>query len=259
MDDWRVLFEHRQWNEIEDLWPHLSPAEQGALLKALQDAVPFITVTDGLESMERHCLPKEAPAEWKGAAKILALGELEAAVEGDPPQASEAWQVIRAEAENFLQKTLGACANKAQQNGPPGELSQEQHCRESLQLLAALDVCATWMRREMKSEADKAWLAEVIAEVASHAFMAGRHMQEAWGKPFESHALRGIKTIEAAAEGGRNRKGKRSSKSAAILAEMQKLIDAGHSKARAAELAAQKGLGASKEANIKLYGRSSAA
>ncbi|MEP9350017.1 hypothetical protein [Xanthobacter sp. KR7-225] len=255
MSEWKPLFDQRRWDEIDDLWPALSQAEQRDLFAALLEGVPKTTVIDGLEKMERHVRPKEAPSEWKGAAKILALGELAAAIEEDPPIASASWSSLRTEAESYLRETVAECEKKPKADHAPGELSQEQHCRDSLELLAAIDRATKLMCTEMDSDADREWLEEVIAEIAEYAFVAGRHMQEAWAKPFEGHAVRGIKTIQSAAEGGRQRKGKQAPETAQIISYMRELMQSGHSKARAAELTHKKGLGVSAEANSKLFYR----
>lgn len=255
MSEWKPLFDQRQWDEIDDLWLALSQAEQRDLFAALLEGVLKTTVIDGLEKMERHVLPKEAPPEWKGAARILALGELEAAIEEDPPIASASWSSRRTEAENYLRETVADCEKKPKADHAPGELSQEQHCRDSLELLAAIDRATKLMCAEMDSDADREWLGEVIAEIAEYAFVAGRHMQEAWAKPFEGHAVRGIKTLKSAVEGGEKRKGKQAAETPLIIACMRELIEAGHSKARAAELAYKKGLGKSAIGNRKLFYR----
>jgi len=111
------------------------------------------------------------------------------------------------------------------------------------------------MCAEMDSDADREWLGEVIAEIAEYAFVAGRHMQEAWAKPFEGHAVRGIKTLKSAVEGGEKRKGKQAAETPLIIACMRELIEAAHSKARAEELAYKKGLGKSAIGNRKLFYR----
>ncbi|MFG1383725.1 hypothetical protein [Xanthobacter versatilis] len=80
-------------------------------------------------------------------------------------------------------------------------------------------------------------------------------MQEAWGKPFEGHAVRGIKTLKSAAEGGEKRKGKLAPDSRKIVAYMQQQIDAGKSQSEAAYHAKTRGLGSSQSANLKLYQR----
>lgn len=255
MSEWRFLFDQRRWDEVEGLWPNLSPPDQRALFAALLEGVPKITVIDGMEKAERHARPNEAPSEWKGAAKILALGELEAAVEGDPLIASRSWAALRMEAETYLRATIADSDKRPGAKHDPIELSQEQHCRNAVELLASIGRTTTLMCAEMKNDADREWLGEVISEIAASAFVAGRHMQEAWGKPFEGHAVRGLKTLNSAVKGGERRKGKHAPDTPKIIDYMQKLIDAGHSQSRAAGLAKQKGLGSSESANLKLYQR----
>lgn len=255
MSEWKALFDRRRWDEIEGLWPGLSPSEQRALFAALLEGVPKITVIDGMEKMERHARPKEAPSEWKGAAKILALGELQAEIEGDPAIASTSWASLREEAETYLRETIADCVAKPKAGHARGELSQEQHCRDSLELLAAIDRTTKLMYAELDAPADREWLGEIIAEIAEYAFVAGRHMQEAWGKPFEGHAVRGIKTLKSALEGGEKRKGKLAPDTPKIAAYMQQQIDAGKSQSEAAYHAKAKGLGTSQAANLRLYQR----
>ena len=55
-------------------------------------------------------------------------------------------------------------------------------------------------------------------------------------KPFELHALRGIKTLKAARAGGDGRRGKFEPKTRAVLVEMERLVAQGHTLSRAAEL-----------------------
>jgi len=119
MSEWKPLFDQRQWDEIDDLWLALSQAEQRDLFAALLEGVLKTIVIDGLEKMERHVLPKEAPPEWKGAARILALGELEAAIEEDPPIASASWSSRRTDAENYLRETVADCEKKPKADHAP--------------------------------------------------------------------------------------------------------------------------------------------
>lgn len=255
MAGWKRLFDQRRWDAIENLWPTLSLGDQRTLLAALRDGVPKVTVTDGMEQLERHVRPSEAPPEWKGGAQILALGELEAKIEGDPALASSSWSSLRGDAQTYLRETITQCEKQPKAKNAPGELSQEQHCRDSLELLGAIDRVTQRMCAEMDSVADREWLGEIIAEIAEYAFVAGRHMQEAWGKPFEGHAVRGIKTLKSAVEGGEKRKGKLAPDSLKIVAYMQQQIDAGKSQSEAAYRAKAKGLGTSQAANLRLYQR----
>jgi hypothetical protein len=70
-------------------------------------------------------------------------------------------------------------------------------------------------------------------------------------KSYEHYAIQGIK----ASEGGRSRQGKYASHTPAVLANMKRLMDNGHSRERAAELTAEAGFGTSKGANVKLWKR----
>lgn len=71
----------------------------------------------------------------------------------------------------------------------------------------------------------------------------------------EADAIRGVKTKASAGKGARARNSDFAPKRTEVLVEVQRLIDAGHSVSRASELAYSNGVGASAEANRKLYYR----
>lgn len=92
-------------------------------------------------------------------------------------------------------------------------------------------------------------------QAARFAFSAGRQWERALMKwRWEDDALRGVKTAKAASAGGAARAGRLGHDTEARLDAMAEYIAAGHSIARAAELAARRGLGTG-EANKKLWGR----
>ena len=102
----------------------------------------------------------------------------------------------------------------------------------------------------------KKTVVEHMDEAASAAFEIGRHLQAIWNKPFEPHALRGMKVRAAQESGGAERRRQTSPRSKKILDVMSKLIELnGHTVSRAAEIAVQRGCGTSAEANRKLWNR----
>ncbi|MCV0428171.1 MAG: hypothetical protein K5905_22165, partial [Roseibium sp.] len=76
-----------------------------------------------------------------------------------------------------------------------------------------------------------------------------------WRFSYGQDALRGRASVMAAKAGGLARAKLSKSASAARIDKMRQLIEAGHSRARAAELAHKAGFGPSKEANRKLWTR----
>lgn len=76
-------------------------------------------------------------------------------------------------------------------------------------------------------------------------------------KAAEADYVRGRKSVDSGKRGGAARKFAAAPRTLHILSEMQKLVDRGHSARRAAELVAKKGIGASTEANKKLWARHS--
>ena len=108
-DDWQPLLESRSWNALENWWQEWvaaypdATAPLKALLAALEEIVPKITVENGMERLERHIKCSDPEDVWqgrehiKGAAKILELGELEAAAEMEPPTAKQIWSEQRSE------------------------------------------------------------------------------------------------------------------------------------------------------------------
>jgi hypothetical protein len=256
MMSWRHLVKEKDWTGVADLWPHLERTEAADLLDALRAIVPMVTIENGMERLERTALPSELKGmdkkTLKGAAKILYLGELAAYVEGDPPNASAVWNGLLSAAESFL---LEASA-KAEPTEGSVELSLKRHCDEATESLRSLTQATRMALAQMKRNDEKKWLQAVIAEVAVDAYLAGRHIQAAWGKEFESHAVRGEKVLSGSAQSGAIRRNKVKPKSQQVLAEMERLIDVGgHSVSRAAELAFEKNFGTSKAANRKLFAR----
>ncbi|WP_374308222.1 hypothetical protein [Methylocella sp.] len=258
--DWRALFTSRRWEALEGLWRHLPVGDQRDLLDALRRDVPKVVVEDGVERVERHALPRElgdGEKEWQGAAKIVALGELEAAVEGDPPPANARWDDLRAEADALLHARIDAETPFAARprRRKLKELSEEWHAEKAVGALERFNLLVAWAGREMDSDDDRDWLAETIAAVAVEVFTAGRHMQAALGKPVEFDAVRGRKSLAAASEGGKARARMMKHRTSETVAEMRRLIAEGRSKGQAARIAFNRGFGPSFDANKKLLAR----
>lgn len=202
---WEHLFAAAKWPEINDWWQHWifnNPSELAplcALLSKLRDIVPKIDEENGIERQERHLSSTDDPKLWqgqehlKGAADILEHGELEAAIEGDPPVASEEWGNTR----NSIEPILQAYLRENEVTEGTNDLSRGKHARDALDLLHAIDNMAAFLSRELDTQDDKDWLKEVLAEVANFAFAAGRHTQAAWGKEFEKLAVAREKQIRA--------------------------------------------------------------
>lgn len=71
----------------------------------------------------------------------------------------------------------------------------------------------------------------------------------------EANSLRGATTVQAASKGGLERSRGFGDQRAKVLTAMQRHVEKGHSASRAAELAANEGLGTSASANAKLWTR----
>lgn len=249
--NWHDLVAAKDWTDLEDLWRHLERADAADVLKELRGIVPMVTIENGMERSERRALPKEVAEELRGAAKILMLGELEAYVEGDPPMPTAVWRDHQAAAEAFLEE---ASANAEVTVGDV-ELSRKRHCDEAAERFRSLDRTQHLMLGQMDGPDEENWLREVIAEVAIDAYLAGRHVQAAWGKDFEQHAVRGEKVLHGAAQAGDLRRRTVEPSSQKVLDEMERLRDRKHTVSRAADLAFENGFGSSPDANRKLYYR----
>ncbi len=94
-----------------------------------------------------------------------------------------------------------------------------------------------------------------IIDATESAFEIGRSYEALIKKPFEPHALRGMKTVSSASDGGRIRAGETQKKTRAVLRKMERLILSGKSQSNAAKIAFKQGYGSSAEANRKLWQR----
>ena len=189
MPTWRESLAKQDWDAVENAWRWLPATEQRELLSALKELVPTIVEENGLERLTRHKLPGEVPDNLRQPAMILLLGELESAVLGPPPNDIEIWKGVRDEAESRLAELMKApeVTEGAQ------SLSRRQHVVDAIESLGAIDVVQSWMRKEMDSDDDRAWLEEIIAAVAWNAFVAGQHSHAALNKAIELSAIRGEK------------------------------------------------------------------
>lgn len=205
---WEPLVRNHNWDEVENWWESQylqNPKDTNplkSLLAELRRIVPVISVVDGMEALERHILcndPKELWADkehLKGAAKILQLGELQAAVEGEPENVLDMWNEHR----TMVEEHLSEFSSDPEDVVGTAELSRATHAQEASELLRHIDNTTEWMCAEFESENDREWFRETAAEIAFAAFVAGRHMQEAWAKEFEHLAAARIKSIRALAE-----------------------------------------------------------
>ncbi|WP_149140709.1 hypothetical protein [Gemmobacter caeruleus] len=93
MTNWQNLYAQRDWDVLDEWWRHYADrTDARKLLERLQADVPRCTRQNGMETKQEFVRPDEAPEQWKGAAEILYLGELEALVEGEPRPEPEMWR-----------------------------------------------------------------------------------------------------------------------------------------------------------------------
>lgn len=231
------------------------PAEQAALLDALRQLVPKTTDVNGTETQTRYMSPAELGQDPRaGAAKILLLGELEAAVGGEPePHAAQVvWGGLRREICDLMLTLASAPEVTVGAKAQP----RQQHAREALELLGEIDRNTAAMLQQVDDGDERRWLAEGLADVAALALRAGAMAQAAHGKAIEADAVRDIKVLKGANTGATQTSRRNADTKARRLARMAALIDDGHTEARAAEIAHREGLGASAAANRKLHQRS---
>lgn len=215
----------------------------------LRRDVPRIARCNGVEETEEYVLPSEAPEEWRGAAEILYLGELDAILDKEPPSALQEWQSARAIVETELGRFMEA--DEVTEGEPT--LSRCGHAEQAIETLADIDRLGSWMRGELNPE-DRSWLDELVAEVAHLAFSAGSHARSALGKDYERWALRGIKIREYASQGGKAASQASAPEISARLQRMKASIDQGFSVSAAAQHTANNGMG-SKVSNERLWRR----
>ncbi len=254
--DWRALLVAREWKALNGLWPHLPVGEQRKLFDELRRVVPKIVVEDGVEHIERQVWQNETTDEWRGATKILERGELEIAIKGERPKTA-GWVSLRQEAEMVMYAHLGVDLwfRDDPKPGDIKELSAKWHAGRVLGNLMLFDQTVADALHRMEGESNRLLLAETLALIAAQAFDVGRHTQAASGKRFEPHALRGVKQIKAASDGGKRRAATLKERTRLTVAELKRLIAEGHKPDRAAILAHKSGFGKSVGANRQLLTR----
>ena len=250
MSHWEDLCRNKRWGDID--WMNLSRSEQAEFLEILKKIVPVQTCEDGIETEHRYLRPPEiSDAQLKAAAEILMHGELEMAVLGGPPSPVEDWGDLRYEVSQSLRKIL----KDAKLEDSAERLSERWHAEQGLEFFECLDA-TTHRAIGLTPEDERAWLNEMIAEVAIQMFNAGRHYQSATQKPYDKFIATGQKVTDAGKKGTAARKGKVSETTRNILSEMRSYIEAGRNVSEAAGIAYRKGrLGTSPEANMKLWHR----
>lgn len=193
------------WNELENWWRDTRRWDDAhkpslkALLERLRSVVPKAPVENGMERATRYLQPSDPAVLWTGkehlkpAAEILHIGDLEAVVEREPAKASESWSKHR----EMIAKQLNEYLHSSEPTSGDKSLSRRGHASSALELLSHLDVVEGFARHEMTDETDHGWLTELVAEIALAAFDAGRHVQAAWGKEFEKHAVVRVNAVKA--------------------------------------------------------------
>lgn len=251
--EWLALVRANNWGALTGRMLSYPPAERVALLDALKRIVPTTTEVNGTETQTRYRHPAElGPDPRAGAAKILLLGELEASVRAAPEDAGQNWHKLHDDVRSLMEALVGA----PEVTKGAASLSRRQHARDALDLLDEIERNSRAMTLQLDGTEVRRWLTEVLADIAGLALRAGAMAQAAHGKLIESDAVRGAKVIAAASQGAERTRQNNSASNRERLKRMEELVDSGHSTARAAEIAHREGLGASLEANRKLWQRS---
>lgn len=255
MTDWRDLYSKRDWDGVEAWWRHCQDQQElSELLNLLRRDVPKSRRENGVEVFVDDPDPASVPDEWKGAALILAQGELAATNEGDPEPTPEVWKRERTRIEAILEDL--AKADEVTSGDPV--LSRSAHARNALDLLKEIDwaLAAVIGRSHHRN---RTMLADFAADIASLAFHAGSEARSAIGKEVEVHAIRGEKVLAGSQASAFATNGKTKPRTEAVLAAMAELVKEGHSVLNAARIVFEnRKLGASAEANRKLWQRHSA-
>ncbi len=172
-----------KWDQIE--WTDWPPKLQRRLLDDIKELVPDVRIENGLEYSTRPAQPGdkilEGRPDLEWAAKELLLGDLEAWVEDDANTVSDAWAEQRRSAVEHLQQAL---SSEDPTKGSP-ELSLHAHAQKAMDGLKDIDVMAGFYKGECEGDREKDWVQDIVDNMAYVAFMAGRHTQAAWSKPFE--------------------------------------------------------------------------
>ncbi len=205
MSDWQNLFHDKNWDALDNLWRHNTPHEVCAeILAALRNLVPLVERANGMERKFEHALPGEVPANLAGAAKILCMGELEAAALGDALTSSYLTQW-----NELFPRVQRGCAELAalpEVTVGTADMSRTRHATEASELLAFIPAILKAMLYPGDAEDEEpdeigAPLQEHVATAVIYAFTAGRHFQLALGKEHEPDAIRGGKVLKSARNG----------------------------------------------------------
>jgi hypothetical protein len=227
MTDWMKLYSQRDWDALDDWWRGCeNPEDVAAFYDRLLADVPKVTLQNGMDEQDDYVSPSEAPDAWKGAAKILLMGELEATVEGAPEPVPDQWRRERDKIVHLLGELKLVRADDVKSGDP--SLSRSAHAKNALDLFSSIDWCVGTMANEIDPDGamagEREWLIDFADEIVSLAFNAGAHARAAIGKEIEGHAIRGKKTLSSAKEGGRLRKNQLAQQTATTLQAMNELI-----------------------------------
>jgi len=260
---WEELVRECDWDGVENWYiacfddRHEHHDALATLLARLEEIVPKVKVTNRMEKAQRYALPTDPNEVWvgkehfKGAAVILQLGELAAAVYGDPKSVVEEWSdyrdVIITRLENYLEQEEPTTGD--------AEYSRGHHCLAALEGLGDVQSLMDKADTAFDTDDDLLWLREIMSEIAYLSFDAGRRTQAAWGKDIENLAFMGSKVHEGQKRGGDGRRQSLKQKKSMVLKEMKRLKEVGHSIENAARICAEKGIGTSLSANKAMWFR----
>lgn len=260
MTEWRRLYAARDWAALEDwFWRTQDTEGRAQLLASLKRDVPTRRQVNGTEAQEAYVTEVEAPKEWKGAARILELGELEAMVEQEaglePVGYATAWR----DGVETIRERLAALLDAEEVTEGDPSLSRRALAEFGLRALNQIDIVVALMADEIDPDRvdpdSREWLEQALLEAAFWAYRVGLADRGAAAKTIEVDAVRGRNTIGGASLGGQMRSAATKDATTSIIKEMQRLVGDRHSVKRAAELVHQRGLGTSPEANRQLYKR----
>jgi hypothetical protein len=251
--DWYADYEARNWDSVENWWRRSDDVAQlSALLTRLKHDVPKRTLHNGVDKYEEPFPSKDAPEEWRRAAAILELGELEAKVIGEPLSDPEIWA---AQYESLTAELTALVDLPEVTEGDP-VLSRRAHAERALEALRLVNKTIEF-RIGLYEPDEQDALREFAADVAINALRAGYFSYAAESKSIQAHAVRGKKTVAGASVGGRERARETELKTEEILKRMRELTEGNNlSVSRAAEIAYKNGLGTSANANRQLWKRS---
>lgn len=256
MGNWQQAYDAGDWASVENWWRASEDLGQlCGLLEQLKRDVPRVVWVNGMEEREEFVLPRDAPRQWKAAATMLFMGELEAKIMGNPQPEHLEWQETCYKVIDQMRAFLTA----QEQTKGHQSMSRAAHAETVLELLATIDRDAGLMCAQLDPAGDqpedREWLRAVIAQAALAAFHAGSHARAAVGKAMEQHAVRGKIIQESGLKGGRVRAEQKKELKQAIIDAMGELIAKGLPVSAAAQKVAKRGIGASAEGNRTAYKR----